>query len=247
MDNAGRAIAGMGGAMAQAGRGMGTGAGIVSGAGGLVAAAGHGIAMAGRALGGSGGAGSSAGTSGAKAQESSGDGLPRPHWVLRDKSGTPVQAEAGPYYEPNAKYFQTNATPACVWVSTLGQRSIGLSFMLTTGRLAIYPQCAGGISNNADWHAPRSYYLDASCAGQGVRRLGQPRDYLRRRRPLLPRRAGPIVRDCVPVEHDLTEVRTPNDQCGIAHSVASTSQRHRESPAEPALLARTRLLTAGQP
>ena len=174
MVNTGDALAGMGGALVAAAGSGNTADRLVAGTGHLMAGVGGALAQAGQTMlgGGTGGrsgapssAGSSAGTGSVAAQEPTGDGLPRPHWVLRDKNGTPVPGELGPYFDQHGKYFTTAPTPVCFWLSMLGHRSIGLSYMVATGKIAGTGECPGGLPTVADWHVLGSYYLDTTCTG----------------------------------------------------------------------------------
>jgi hypothetical protein len=167
MRDAGAAVAGAGGDLAEAGRRMVAGVGgvghaavggaagrVVAGAGGAIAAAGRAVGAAGTALAGSGG---HAGSAGVTAQDvPAADGLPRPHWVLRDRDGTPMQADVLPGYAPAALAF--TATPDCVYVQYAGPRRVGVGYMLATGAPATTAECSlSGVG------AGVSTYLDAQC------------------------------------------------------------------------------------
>jgi hypothetical protein len=101
----------------------------------------------------------------AKAQEPTGDGLPRPHWVLRDKNGDAVQAEVYPgyAYDTYVQHF-TTVNPLCVSISFMGARSIGLPYKLSTGKL---DGCEGSppVASWRDW--PSAYFVTATCNGAG--------------------------------------------------------------------------------
>jgi hypothetical protein len=163
MHDAGHAMAGVGGSLEAAGSGMSAGAGgmvgeLVAGAGHLMADAGASVAAAGSSL----VAGGSAGSSGAKAQESAGDGLPRPHWVLRDKNGTPVQAAVSPQRPAGSPRF-ASGTELGVWINDYGSKSIGLTYKLATGKPADENELPGGILTVATWHETSDRFLDAAC------------------------------------------------------------------------------------
>ena len=150
MRDAGEALAGAGASMGGAGAGM-------------LSTAGNAVAGAGRAL--AGAAAGSGGTAGAKAQESTGDGLPRPHWVLRDKDGAPVQAEVQPGYAKTVRFASGGET--CVWIEHAGTRAIQLGYDLTSGKVAKWSECSRGssVTDGADWHAIIIAYADDACAG----------------------------------------------------------------------------------
>jgi hypothetical protein len=153
MHDAGEAIAGAGASLRAAGAGA---------AGELLAAAGHSVATAGETIAEAG----TGGTSGALAQEITADGLPRPHWVLRDKSGTPVQADVSAGRASDAARFGTSRT--CVYVSYYGQRRIDLTFDLASGRVATSLQCDVGVAASPDINSALNgvaYYLDSECKG----------------------------------------------------------------------------------
>jgi hypothetical protein len=170
MHDAGHAVAGAGGSLANAGRGML--AGSSGSAGQLIADAsvdaGKVLQDAGQMLSDAGltiaNAGHSAIDSG-KAQEA-GDGLPRAHWILRDKDGTPVKADVYPAYSQTHPKF-TESAPECVSVSYLGKRTIGMAYSLSTGHLSKYSECPSGLPDAATWReSPYGYFLDAACSGQ---------------------------------------------------------------------------------
>jgi len=153
MHDAGHAMAGVGGRLEAAG-------GFVAGAGHLIAGAGSSVEAAGSAL----AAGGSAGASGAQAQEAVGDGLPRPRWVLRDKDGTPVQADVTPSYALSSPRFES--TPDCVHMNHLGQRRIGLTYTLSAGALGkhIADPCSGLAAEQAAWRPATNWlFADKDC------------------------------------------------------------------------------------
>jgi hypothetical protein len=159
MRDAGEALAGAGASMG------GTGA-PSAGMGGMLATAGHAVADAGRAIAGA----SGNGTAGAKAQEDAGAGnsvaLPQPHWVLRDKDGTPVQAMVEPGYATTDRFNSGNET--CVWVERAGSRAIQLAYNLATGTGAKNTECTCGqsVSTINAWRDSGDiYFADAACAG----------------------------------------------------------------------------------
>jgi hypothetical protein len=156
MHDAGHAMAGVGGSLEAAG-------GFVAGAGHLIAGAGSSLAAAGSSL----VAGGSAGASGAKAQESTGDGLPRPHWVLRDKNGTPVQADVYPRWPTNAPPFATGGETG-VAINYSGRKSIGLIYNLATGKLATSTEVSGGLQAAATWRDTSTWFLDSACQNSPV-------------------------------------------------------------------------------
>jgi hypothetical protein len=172
MRDAGEAMAGIGGSMlggAGASGASGSAAAGKSGAsgaraaiGGMLAAAGATVAQAGRAMAGA-AAGSGGGVAGAEAQEPASDGLPRPHWVLRDKSGAPVQADVAPGYASSTPGFGEAAD--CVTIAHAGQRRIGLSYVLSTGKLALPSECASsGIVSQQAWRPASIWYVFADSA-----------------------------------------------------------------------------------
>jgi len=151
----------LGGAGASAG--SGGAAGAREALGGMLAAAGETVAHAGRAIAGA-AAGSGGGLAGAAAQEPASDGLPRPHWVLRDESGSPVQADAQPGYASDTPGF--GSRPDCVTIAHAGQRRIGLSYMLGTGKVAMPGECGGSnvIAQQATWRPGGVWVFgDAAC------------------------------------------------------------------------------------
>jgi len=99
------------------------------------------------------------------AAEPAGDGLPRPHWVLRGADGAAVQADVVPGYAASADRFID--APECVYVQHVGQRRIGLSYQLATGKLSVAGECNQSASTLiATWHdTTQAYYLDDVCAG----------------------------------------------------------------------------------
>lgn len=142
MRDAGERLEDAGDAMHDAGMRMLADAGVSTG--GAVADAGGAVKDAGEAL-------TDAGT--AQAQEA-GDGLPRLHWVLRDKDGTPVQADGGPIWSAAARANPPRFTDAhgdCAWVSIHGRRAIGLSYSLATGKL-----------DGCEQYAPQASWRDAA-------------------------------------------------------------------------------------
>jgi hypothetical protein len=166
MHDAGNALAGAGAAMAGAysnGSPDAGGGGIVQTAGSYMQTAGLAISNAGDAVGDAGRSGNSG--SSATAQESS-DGLPRAHWILRDKAGTPIKAEVYPALPATSPRF-IEAAPSCASVNYLGTRNIGLYYVLATGKLSKYPECPGGIlSTTASWRDyAGTYYMDSGCSG----------------------------------------------------------------------------------
>jgi len=167
MRDAGTALAGAGAAIsggAGGPGGRGGHGGVAGAAGRVMAGVGGALAAAGRAVAAVGGAGGAAGAAGAVAQEPAGDGLPRPHWVLRDASGVPVVADITPAYGDTAPQFQV-ATPTCVHVSHYGQRRINLAYEIPTGHIATSPACGYGLQSTADWHTGGTYFLEADCSG----------------------------------------------------------------------------------
>lgn len=172
----GEALAGAGGAAAgrssappgaEAERSVTAGSGGAAGAraaiGGMLAAAGSAIAQAGRSMAGA-AAGSGGSVAGAAAQEPAADGLPRPHWVLRDKSGAPVEADVQAGYGFSTVGF--GSKPDCVSITHAGQRRIGLAYMLDTGKIALSNECMQGsvTAEQATWR-PGSVWIfsDATC------------------------------------------------------------------------------------
>jgi hypothetical protein len=106
------------------------------------------------------------------AQAQAVDTAPNPRWILRDKTGNAIQAQASPY-NPAARFTEDVGT--CVYVGYLDKRWIGLSYDLSTGAL---DSCPNG-SSFATWHDARPYFLDSTCqgatyaaAGTGIVRVG---------------------------------------------------------------------------
>lgn len=153
----------------------------------------HAMAQAGA---GGAGAGGASGTGGDDGSGNGGptpaedDGVPRPHWVLRDKDGEPVQAHVGgPGWSTTAAVSKsrfTNAHGDCVWISQMGQREIGLAYSLATGKL---DNC--GSKPAASWReASSTTYLigfaTSACDGDGysltggdhVQRIGSTHNYV---------------------------------------------------------------------
>ncbi len=162
MHDAGHAMAGVGGRLEAAGQGMSAGAGeLIAGAGRLMAGAGSSVAAAGSSL----AAGGSAGTSGAKAQESTADGLPHGHWVLRDASGSPVVGMVYPMNVWDSAFRLRAAAPAheCVGVDYLGEQRVGFAYRLDTGKLAATCNGHTSVASYADAHAFR--FTDSACSG----------------------------------------------------------------------------------
>ena len=119
-------------------------------------------------------AGTAVDSGSAQAQDKS-DGLPRPHWILRDKYRAPVQAEVGPLWSAGMRTSKprfTNTHGDCVWITAMGQRAISLSYSLATGRL-------DGCETYAPittWREAASSYLVAfmtsACDGAGYSVMG---------------------------------------------------------------------------
>jgi hypothetical protein len=119
--------------------------------------AGNAISDAGHSDGGNG--------SDASAQES-GDGLPRSHWVLKDKNGTPVKADVYPSYVAKHPRFSESA-PECVSIQYMDKRTVGLVYVLSTGKSAKYSDCASGLPDVASWReSPYVIFLDSGCSTQ---------------------------------------------------------------------------------
>lgn len=166
MRDAGDAIADAGESMRDAGMSMladaATGTGhALRDAGTAVMDAGHGA----HSKDGGGAHSTDSGSGDAHAQEASGDGLPRPHWILKDKDGNPVQADVYPGYSARVTKFSEIA-PECVSVSYIGKRSVGLGYLLATGTLAVQSDCVYGVANYATWRdGPYRIFADAACQG----------------------------------------------------------------------------------
>jgi hypothetical protein len=171
MREAGEALAGVGGSMvAGSGGASGSAAGVGGSVamrrtvGGMLAAAGSSVAHAGRAMAGA-AAGSGGGVAGAAAQEPQADALPRPHWILRDKHGTPMQVDATPGYADTTPGF--GVQPDCVSITHAGQRRIGLGYMLSTGKVALPGECnaTGVYDQRPSWRSSGALwsFADAQC------------------------------------------------------------------------------------
>lgn len=137
-------------------------------AGGAMKDAGVAIGEAGshaQAQGGSGDSGASAG-----------DGLPRAHWILRDRNGTPVQAaDLGPVWSTAGRLTRPRFTAVhgdCVQIGTMGQREIGLAYSLATGKL----DGCETYAPTTTWREAFATYLIAfttsSCDGAGYSMIG---------------------------------------------------------------------------
>lgn len=174
MEATGRLMRDAGEAMADAGRRMGAdagegdaGVGMLADAGEMLLDAGRMLSDAGGALAGSGGGG---GASDAQAQEPS-DGLPRAHWVLRDRDGTPVKADFYVYDEP--KDLFASAAVDCIAVHYFGSRYIGGQYYrLSDGAFgACYPMSYASES----WRRSALAVFgpaDDTCSGPGLSTSG---------------------------------------------------------------------------
>lgn len=160
----GRASGGLGGT---GGALRGAGGRMLSNVGGMLAVAGRAVSDAGGALASAGQSAGGSGASGAQAQEPN-DGLPRAHWVLRDKDGTPVKADFYVYDEP--KDFFADASVDCVSVQYFGNRYIaGQYYRLSDGAFGIcYPNA---IYRSQSWRLhPLAFFgpNDDACNGQAL-------------------------------------------------------------------------------
>lgn len=135
---------------------------------GMVTGGVAGSSVAGRGVAGRGVAGNVAATkdaatgmgSDAKAQEPTGDGLPRPHWVLRDKNATPVQAEV---YQigVNAIRF-TEQVADCVIVGRAQMRDISLYYKPSTGKIPTGAEGCANYVSGSTWRDV-AVFSDAQC------------------------------------------------------------------------------------
>jgi hypothetical protein len=169
MNDAGHGIAGAGDMLDAAGGEMNRAgeAGISGYASAMLGVAGQMLSDAGGAIVEAGSSLASAGHSGegGKAQESSSDGLPRAHWVMRDKNGMAVQAHVYPGYS-NAHPKFDKAGPECVSVAYYGSRMINLGYTLATGAIARSSECPYGLQDAASWKdSSNAYFLDMACSG----------------------------------------------------------------------------------
>lgn len=127
---------------------------VLSDAGEIIRDAGHVVSDAGRDMN---------PDADAEAQEPVGDGLPRAHWILRDKSGSAVEAEVYPSWQSEDHTKFSSGQPPCVGIGYLGARAIGLSYALAHGRL---DSCDSWPPVSSWRESPWSYFTDNRCEGQ---------------------------------------------------------------------------------
>jgi hypothetical protein len=103
----------------------------------------------------------------AGAQEPSGDGLPRGHWVLRDSHGQALNVLALAWRGAGYQARFTNNAGDCVYIQWFSSREINLAYQLSSGTIATADHCIGGVDSGASWRDPvvqsRVVFHDSSC------------------------------------------------------------------------------------
>jgi hypothetical protein len=113
----------------------------------------------------------------AGAQEPSGDGLPRGHWVLRDSHGQALNVLAFGSPAPGYRTRFTSDADDCVFIDHAGGQQIALPYRLATGAMATADESVNSaLYVGTDWRDPvlQSWvvFRDNACQSQATRSSG---------------------------------------------------------------------------